>query len=72
MAEPIRAASISISRCEHGTIFIHLHDGAGSVFAVAPMDVHVAADVLEDLGDQVEAVVNALLADTAPKAPGVH
>lgn len=72
MADPIRAASISISRCPHGSIFIHFHDAAGEVFAVAPMDVHTAADVLEDLGDQVEAAVGALIGGAADPASEVH
>lgn len=72
MAEPIRAASVSIARCEHGTIFFYLHDAAGVAFAVAPMDVHVAADVLEDLGQNIEAAVTAMLGDAGTPAPEVH
>ena len=67
MAEPRRAASVSVSHCEHGTVFIYLHDEAGEAFAVAAMDLSCAADVLESFGIECQAAL-----EIAQRAAGIN
>lgn len=39
VADDVRMAdSISIAHCEHGMVYVRLHDAAGTVFAAGAMD----------------------------------
>lgn len=60
-----RAASISIWRCSHGTIFLRLHDETGRVFAAGGFGAQVGLAILGDLAQHI----NAALAATAMPPP---
>lgn len=76
MAEPLRAAGISVGRCEHGSIFIHFHDADGEIFALASMDLACAIDVQEDFQAEIVTVAKAqgvdVPAEDADEEPSVH
>lgn len=66
------AASISFAHCEHGSIYLRLHDKDGVIFAAGSMDAVTAVDAMTDLGDEIEAVVDLIQADRLTPAPEVH
>lgn len=60
MADPFdirMAASITITRCNCGSVYIRLHDRAGEIFAAACMPLEVALIASERISDECEAIV---------------
>lgn len=47
------AKSISLGKCEHGTIFIMLRDEKGEVFAYGSMDQITALELANDIAENV-------------------
>jgi hypothetical protein len=72
MPDPIRAKSLSLSYCAHGTVYINLHDEAGEIFALASMSVETAADVLDDLSDACEEALAIQVAAAGDEPTEVH
>lgn len=72
-AAPIlMAKSISLSRCEHGSVFVHLHGEDGDVFATASMDIETAVEFNMQLLDQCEAILDARAKGDLEPAPELH
>jgi hypothetical protein len=48
------AKSISVHVCEHGTLYLHLHDRAGNVFARACLGTDAAVAFADDVVDRLQ------------------
>lgn len=59
----IRAHSIAVHVCEHGTLTLSLLDEAGTVVAEASMPAETAVELLDDASEKLEAFIFGRLAD---------
>lgn len=72
MADPLRAKSLSLSYCAHGSVYINLHGEDGEIFALASLPVEVAVDVLDDLGEACEEALALQIAAVGDAPQEVH
>lgn len=61
-AEPLMAASISVTACGCGSIYVRFHDETGVIFAAAAMPLPVAAGFQGQMMDEIEGVMAGLKA----------
>lgn len=56
------ASSISVTHCEHGTVYVRLHGPGGELIAAASMCGRTGAEFLDSMATEVEAAIYADLA----------
>ena len=64
------ATSISVASCEHGSVFVRLHDKAGQIFAAACMPMVTALEMSGEIVDAIEAIAEPGAGDTIGECAG--
>ncbi len=53
MPKVMEAQGLSVFVCDHGTIFVRLHDGNEAIFAAAVLNIEEAVPFAEELLDAI-------------------
>ena len=53
----LMASSLTFAHCEHGTVYVRLHDAEGRVFAAGAMMVETAINAADNLTKEIEAAM---------------